>query len=66
MSCGMLSYFWQQPCCFARHWFLTTPSPAAEVAAASEAEVVASMVVADTPGAAAVATLRGVLTQVIQ
>jgi hypothetical protein len=45
MSCGMLWYFSQQSCCFARHWFPTTLSPGA--AAALGAEVVASMV----PGA---------------
>ena len=41
----MLWYFSQQSCCFARHWYLTMPSPGvAAVAAALEAEVVASMV----------------------
>ena len=65
MSCGMLSCFWQQSCCFARPWFLTTPSPAVAVAAAEEAEVVASMVV-PLVGGAVDTILPGVLIQVIQ
>jgi hypothetical protein len=60
----MLSCFWQQSCCFARPWFLTTPSLAAAVAA-EEAEVVASMVV-PLVGGAVDTILPAVLTQVIQ
>src|ERR1700722_16177411 len=62
MSCGMLWYFLQQSCCLARHWFPTTPSPGAVVAAALEAEVVASMV-AHACMAVVDTNLRDVLTR---
>jgi hypothetical protein len=60
----MLWYFSQPSCCFARHWFPTTPSPGA-VVAALEAEVVASMV-AGACMAAVDATLREVLARAIR
>src|SRR3984885_8330108 len=60
MSCGMLWLFSRQSCCFARHWM--TPSPGAVVAAALEAEGVASMA-AGAFMAGVDITLRDVLTR---